>query len=433
MARRRKAVPKRIRAGSLVGKRLNLDIIDMANGGYALGRHRGKPVLLPYALPGERVRAEITDDRGSMSFARGLRLIAASEDRVAPACPHFGPGSCWGCHFQHISYPAQLLLKQDILAEQLSRLGKLPDSVIEAAMRPMPPAAQQWQYSSRLRLRRDKDGNWGLPRQGKSGVEAISDCHIAHPDLLDALATLDLDYPAAKTLTLQRGSDGAVMLILHIDAETAPALQTDLPLSVNLILPDNEPVNLIGDSHSRFMIGGRKVRVTAGSYMRDNVAGIESLLGAVKEAAALKGKERALELYAGVGVFSAAMADDAEALTTVESYPPAVSDAEVNLQDYENIDIIEGGVEAALADLQDGEETFECVLIDPPTSGLNQQIIRHLARLVADRLVYVSGEPASLARDCAQLLSAGFRLETVQPLDLAPQTHYITAVASFAR
>ena len=432
MARRRKGRPKRLRSGSLVGKRLNLDVVDMASGGYALARHRGKPVLLPYALPGERVRVEIVEDRGALSFARGLRLIAASSDRIASSCPHFGPGACWGCHFQHISYPAQLLLKQDILADQLSRLGELPDALIDAAMRPMQPAAKQWAYNSRLRLER-ANGDWGLPRQHKGGIEAISACHIAHPDLLQALAAIDFDYPAAKTLTLQRGSDAAIMLIIHVEAEKAPDLHTDLPLSVNLILPDNEPVNLIGDSHSRFDIGGRAFRVTAGAYIRPNVAGIEALNAAVVEAAALNGEERALELYAGVGVLSASLAEKATSLTTVESYPPAVSDAEINLRHSDNIDIVEGGVEAALEELAASEARFDIALVDPPGSGLNAAIISNLARLGIRRLVYVSGQPASLARDCKNLLAAGFQLEALQPLDLAPQTHYITAVASFAR
>ena len=433
MARRRKGKPKRLRTGSLVGKRLNLDVVDMAHGGYALARHRGKPVLLPYGLPGERVRAEIVEDRGSLSFAKGLRLIAASADRVAPGCPHFGPGACWGCHFQHIDYSAQLLLKQDILAEQLSRIGALPDALIDSAMRPMPPASKQWGYSARLRLRRDSAGQWGLPRQAKGETEAIAECHIAHPDLVETLTQIDFDYPSAESLTIQRGSDGRIMLIMHVNAEDAPELQTDLPLSVNLILPDNEPVNLIGDSFSRFDIGGHVFRVTAGAYIRQNIAGIEALNAAVVEAAALNGKERALELYAGVGILSAALAEKAAAVTTVESYPPAVSDAEINLRQFDNIDIVEGGVEAALDSLAAGEATFDIALVDPPGSGLNGAIICNLERLGVRRLVYVSSQPASLARDCKSLLAEGFRLDSLQPLDLAPQTHYISAVASFLR
>ena len=433
MARPNRTKRRKQGGGSLVGKRLKLDIADMANGGFALARHGGKPVLLPYTLPGERVRAEITDDRGKIAFARGTHLVAASADRVKPRCTHFGPGRCWGCHFQHIDYPAQLLLKQDVLADQLSRLGKLPDPLIETVLRPVLPAAKPWAYSSRLRLMRDANGDWGLPRQARAGIEAISECHIAHPDLLEALAQLDFDFPRARRLTLQRGTDGAIMLIIDVEAEVAPEIRSDLPFSVNLILPDNEPVNLVGDAHSRFRIGERDFRVTAGGYMRQNIAGVSALTRLVRDAAALNGGESALDLYGGVGIFSATLATRAGHVTLVDSYPPAVTDAEANLGAFDNIDIIEGGVEAALEDVTRRRTRCDVAVVDPPGAGLGKAVIQKLARLRPKRLVYISGEPASLARDCRALLQAGYQLEHVQPIDLAPQTYFITTVAAFTR
>ena len=140
-----------------------------------------------------------------------------------------------------------MLLKQDVLADQLARVGKLPDRLIESTLQPIQPAPQQWAYNHSLSLLRDKAGRWGLRRQ-TGGIEAINECHLAHPDLLDLLQELDLDYRRAERLTLRRGSDGRMMLIFEIGAEDEPELTTDLPLSVNLILPDREPVNLIGDA-----------------------------------------------------------------------------------------------------------------------------------------------------------------------------------------
>ena len=138
------------------------------------------------------------------------------------------------------------------------------------------------------------------------------------------LAVLELDYAPAQRMTLRRGSDGRVMLIFHIDVEEAPDLHTDLPLSVNLILPDREPINVIGDAQSHFEIAGRRFRVTAGSYIRPNVGGAAQLVAEVMRALSLNGEQRALDLYAGVGIFSAFMAGDAALVTLVESYPPAV-------------------------------------------------------------------------------------------------------------
>ena len=311
-------------------------------------------------------------------------------------------------------------------------MGKLPDALIEATLRPVLPAPKHWAYKHSLRLTRTANGEWGLRREA-GGIEPIDDCPVTQPDLLDLLAEIDLDYGPARHLTARRGSDGRLLLIFEVDAEEAPQLHTDLPVSVNLILADREPVNLIGDAHSNFTIGGRQFRVTAGAYMRQNIDGIAALVAEVMRALRLTGSERVLDLYAGGGIFSAFMAAQATLVTLVESYPPAVTDAEVNLQEYANIDIVEGAVEAVLADMAAETARYDVALVDPPRAGLKKAAIDGLARLDVARLVYVSDNPASLARDSRQLLAAGFSLCEIQPIDLAPQTYYLSAVARYER
>lgn len=436
MARKTRRSPrqqKRTVKSALVGKTVKLEITDMAQGGFALATHLGKPVFVPYTLPGESIRAQISEDRGSVIFARGIDLQAASADRVSARCAHFGPGRCWGCHFQHIDYQAQLLLKQDVLADQLARVGKLPDSLIDDVVRPLVPASRLWGYNHRLTLSRYANGAWGLPRQGKAGIEALAECHTSHPDLMDTLGKLDTDYERARRMTLQRGSDGRIMIIFHVDEEEAPALRTDLPLSVNLILPDNSPINLIGDAHSTVSVANREIRITAGSYMRPNISQIGALAEEILKALGLDGNEQVLDLYAGVGLFSAAMAERAKLISLVDSYPPAANDAEFNLREFDHIDIVEGQVEAVLADMAAESATYDVALIDPPRSGINSGIVDSLLELRLRRLVYVSGDPASLARDSRRLIDAGFQLQTVQAVDMAPHTFYITAIAAFAR
>lgn len=433
MAKHRRARQRdRRRQHPLKGKSIPLDIIDMAQGGQGMGLYRGKPVFAPYTLPGESITAEISGGRGRVLFAQGRRLIAASRDRVEPRCQHFGPERCWGCQWQHIAYPAQLLLKQDVLADQLSRVGGLPDDMIESALRPILPAPEQWAYNHSLSLLRAKAGDWGLKRR-THGIEAIADCHLAHPDLIDLLMELDLDYANAQRLTLRRGTDGRMMLIFNIDAEEAPALSADLPVSVNLILPDREPVNLVGDAHSLYEIAGRQFRVTAGSSMRANIGALGGFVGEVMKAANLEGGERLLDLYAGAGVFSAFFAAEAELVSLVESYPPAVTDADANLADYANVDVIEGSVETVLADMIDERAEYDIALVDPPGSGLSEAVIKSLGSLPLGRVIYVSGNPAALGRDSQGLIESGFRLAEIQPIDLAPQTYYINAIARFER
>ncbi len=434
MAKRRRAPKKRGQSRRAVnrGQRLELEISEMAQGGRGLAKLDGKTVFVPYTLPGEAVTAEIASRRGAALFARGLRLRAASTDRVPPRCAHFGPGRCWECQWQHIDYGAQLLLKQDVLADQLSRQGQLPDALIETALRPVLPAPEPWAYNHTLRLARDQQGNWGLRRDG-GGYHAIDECLVTHPDLLDLLRQLDLDFAAARRMILRRGGDGGLMLIFEVSAEEAPDLRADLPLSVNMILPDREPINLIGDAFSHYRIAGQDFRVTAGSSIRSNIAGAELLVYQVMQALQLQGGERALDLYAGVGIFSAFLAPRADLVTLVESYPPAASDADVNLQGRDNVDVVEGQVEAVLADMEREGARYEVAVVDPPSAGLGKAVIGQLARLGVARLVYVSGDPASLARDSRQLIDAGFLLRAVQPIDLAPQTYYISALASFER
>src|SRR5690606_19272244 len=160
--------------------------------------------------------------------------------------------------------------------------------------------------------------------------------------------------------------------------DAAPELEADLPASVNLLLPDNEPVNLIGDSHSFYQIGTRAFRVTAGGYFRANVTQIARLAGAVEALLDLPSQAAVLDLYAGVGGFSASLAPRARQVTLVESYPPAVTDADDNLSDFDHIDVIEGGVEAVLPALED---RYDAAVIDAPSQGMSATALDALTAL----------------------------------------------------
>ena len=167
--------------------------------------------------------------------------------------------------------------------------------------------------------------------------------------------------------------------------------------------------------------------------MRPNIGALDGLVAAVMRMAQLQGSERVLDLYAGVGVFSAFLADDARLVTLVESYPPAANDADANLNQFDNVDVIEGAVEAVLADMIAEEAQYDVALVDPPGSGLGEDVVKRISTLGIGRLIYVSGNPAALARDGKRLIDAGYRLRAIQPIDLAPQTYYIDAVALFER
>lgn len=403
-----------------------LELIGMAHGGSALGRHAGRTVFLPYAIPGERVLARAVEQRGRAVFAEGVSLLEASADRVFPQCRHFGPGRCGRCQWQHIDYPAQILLKQDVLADQLARVGGFDDADVRAVI----PAPLQWGYNYHMTMTAGEDGIPGFPAASGPGIIPIDECHILHPDLLALYETLDLQFDGLRRLTLQRGSDGRPMLIIAMADDSAPELETDIPASVNMLLTDGEPVNLIGETHTRYSIRDRVFRATAGSAFRPNVPQVAALVGLVLDALDLRGGESVLDLYAGVGVFSAFMAPHAGLVTLVESFPPAATDAEENLAGDSNVDIIEGTIEDVLPALQD---RYDAALLDPPGDGLSLEAIDALGAFGPPRLVYVSSDPATLARDAQRLVNQGYALRYVQPIDMAPQTYYIDSVAVLER
>lgn len=405
-----------------------VELTGMAHGGRALGRHDGRTLFIPYTIPGEVVRARITQDRGRIAFAEGVTLEDASADRVYPRCPHFGPHRCGRCQWQHIAYEAQLLLKQDVMNDQLGRIGGFSDEVIEAAVQPVIPSPVEWGYNHIMTMHILDDGKLAMPAEYGNPDFPFEVCFIIHPILLELSEQLDFEAATARTLQLRLGTDEQHMVILSIDDEAAaPELLLDLPTSVNLLLPSHEPVNLVGDLYNRFEIGQQAFRVSAGSFFRGNPYLLQTLADVVLHLAGITAQDEVLDLYGGVGFFSAFAAPLAKHITLVDSYPPAVFDARLNLEAFENVEIIDGTVEDVLPELP----PHTICIVDPSAEGLSIPAMDALIAHRPAKIVYVSSDPAILARDAKRITSQHYELIHVQPLDLSPQTYYIDAVALF--
>lgn len=404
---------------------INLD--TMAHGGAAMGRHDGRVIFVPYAIPGERVRARITEDKERFAHAEPVEVLAASPDRVEPVCPHFGAGLCGGCHWQHIAYPAQLDHKRAVTIDQLRRIGKIE----EPPVRPTQPAPSPWGYRAHATFTASAEGWLGFWSANRERLIPIETCAILDPDLMMLFEQLDLDAPEITRVRFQIGSDPEdVMLVLETEDDLPPEIELDFPVSVNFLLSDNEPVNLIGKSNVVYDILEHAFRVTAGGFFQANPPVAETLVQEVLERLDLRGNETVLDLYSGVGLFTAFLAERAGLVISIESYPPAVTDAEVNLADLDNVEIVEGSAERVLPDL---EGPVDVVVVDPPRTGMSVDVMDELGRLNPPTLVYVSCDPATLARDSARLIKKGYRLLDVQPVDMFPQTFHIEAVALFER
>lgn len=375
-----------------------LELTGMAHGGSAVGRHDGRAVFVPYAIPGERVTARITQDKGRFANAEALDVLEASESRITPRCPHFG--RCGGCHWQHMDYPAQLEFKRQVVADQLARIGGFREAIVH----PTIPSPDPWNYRSHITFHVTDDGRLGFVATDNQTVIPIEECHIVRPELVEVFGVMKAQpFTPGERIRLQVGTHGSERMTADSDGPLA----------------DLEAVH--------YAIKGRAFRVSAGSFFQVNLPQATALVDLVLDRLALRGTERVLDLYSGVGLFTAFLAERAAHVTAIESYPPAVEDAHLNLAPFANIELLEGAVETVLRRLKG---RYDAAVTDPPRTGMDSAALDALVKRAPAKIVYVSCDPATLARDAKRLASSGYRLLDAQPVDMFPQTYHIETVAT---
>jgi 23S rRNA (uracil1939-C5)-methyltransferase len=412
-----------------------LELTTITHGGSALGRHEGRAIFVPYVLPGETARVEIAEDKGRYAFARPVEVLATSPDRVEPPCPYFGLAAdggagCGGCQWQHADYQAQLRFKAEIVADQLARIGKIADPTVHPAI----PDPTGWAYRNHAQFRPAPGRKLGFQAAASNRTVAIDECLILHPLLSDLYATLDLELENLLRLSLRAGTEtGDRMLVFEMNDDLPPALESDLPVSCVLLLSDGVHANLIGSNHIAEIVAGHSYRISAPSFFQVNTPQAGQLVRLVTEYLDLQGNETVLDAYCGVGLFTAHLAERAGLVIGIESSPAAVDDLLENTAAFDNVDVIEGPVEAVLPDL---DTAIDAAVVDPPRAGLDRFALDALVEPNAThrapaRLVYVSCDPATLARDAKRLAAGGYRLVEVQPVDVFPQTYHVESVALF--
>ncbi len=406
---------------------VDLRLTTMAHGGAALGRAEGRVVFVPYAIPGERVRVEIVEAHRRWAKGRLVEVLEPSPHRVEPPCPYFGPGGCGGCHLQHIAYEAQVSFKEEVVADQMVRLGGLSAAVVQGIV----AAAEPWGYRNHIQLHPTEGGRLGFLRAESHRVVPVEECLLTEPLLDDLWAALDMEWPQLARLSLRCGvATGDLMAIFELDHYEDFDIRVDFAVSCVLLLADGETVVLMGLPYLRERVAGRSYRISAGSFFQVNTGGAEALVALVDEFLAPTGDETLLDLYCGVGLFGLALAPKVGRVIGVEASPGACADFRDNAQGLSHVEVREGQVQAVLPDVQ---ERVDLLILDPPRSGAGAGVVAEIARLAPRRIAYVSCDPATLARDARALVDAGFRLERVQPVDLFPQTYHIESVALFTR
>jgi len=367
---------------------VTVEFTEIAQTGEAIGRVDGVVLFVPFGFPGDRAEVVITERKRNFARGRLVRLLTASPQRTLPRCPHFT--ICGGCEWQHIPYAEQLRLKQHTVHTQLTRIGKLSDPNVLACL----PSPQAYGYRNHARLQRTPSGAIGYRAARSHTVVAVETCPILEPALEQALQQLSL--------------------------QALPTAQGELELRVPMPL----------------QIGDYRYRIGPDSFFQVNTAVAAQLVAETLRALALQGQEQVLELYCGMGLFTVPIAAQAGYVLGIEGNGAAIVDARANALAADvsaRVDFITGSVEEALYQPAVQQRRWDAIVLDPPRAGVAQSALQTLLDLAAPTVVYVSCDPATLARDAQILCANGYCLQAAQPLDMFPQTHHVETVALFTR
>ena len=405
-------------------------------GGNFLARDEGKAVFVPLVLPGEQARVRIVDEKRGYATAELDELVTPSPQRIAPACPHFGP--CGGCHYQHAGYETQLQFKQAVLRETLERGGVTPPVGIAVL------AAEPWAYRNRIRLAFDAQGHPGYRGRRSHAVIPIRECPIAAPLLVRAaLAAADGIRATAPELRLaemalfSNAKETALLLTLFVAGpakvrldDLADHLKKRIPelAGAELVLQssENQPGRTLaqwGDTSLTYRAAGVDYRVDHGAFFQVNRWLIDPL---VEQVTAGQSGALAWDLFAGVGLFARKLAESFGKVVAVESSPAATDALEANLRGTTGVAVRS----STLHFLRENRcaERPDLVVVDPPRTGLGAEITELIAEIKPPALTYVSCDPATLARDLRALIPAGYAIESVTLTDLFPQTFHLETV-----
>lgn len=356
-------------------------------------------VFVPFGIPGETVEADVYRSRKRFAEAEITQILAPSPDRVEPECPYFG--ECGGCQLQHVEYTRQLEMKRQVVSDLLQRVGGFRDVHVDATL----PSPREYGYRNSARFLGGRRGDLGYTDWRSNAFMKVDTCPIMAPPINEALPKLQGHGRPGEALRVRYSEEEDHLLVWP---------PVDAPI----------PTGQAGTRHELLEVS---FQVSATSFFQVNTLQAENLIRLALDALGpLEGKT-VLDAYCGGGAFTRFIAEEAERTIGIEESSSAIADAHVNLSGLQ-VRLIEGRTEVELPNLL---ESIDLVLLDPPRTGCEPAALDALLALAPERVVYVSCDPATLARDLKVLCSAGaYRLVGVQPVDMFPQTYHIEAVAT---
>ena len=379
------------------GDKLELTLSAWGRLGEALAYWNDREVFVSGGIPGEEVVAEIVAIRRKYIAAKVVQVTKASPARIDAPCQYYG--ACSGCQWQHVSYEAQLSAKQDRVIDSLFRVG----GFINPNVLPVLPSPDQLGYRNHARFTIKEHGSLGFVNRETHRFVKIDTCMLMHPGINKLLGDLQGHCSETTQLSIRAGEDTGDYLV-------QPTLKsTDITI-------------VTGQKHYRDSIQGVEFRVASPSFFQVNNKQASNMALVVKDALNLKGTEVLLDAYAGVGTFAILLAPYASKVIAIEESSAAVADAKVNAENTHNVEFILGKTEEVLGDL---DSVPDAVVLDPPRAGCQSPAIDSLLRLYPENVVYVSCDPDTLARDLKMLCSGAYSIDSIQPLDMFPQTHHV--------
>jgi tRNA/tmRNA/rRNA uracil-C5-methylase (TrmA/RlmC/RlmD family) len=435
------------------GQLIEVTTVDVAHGGWCVARPDDGPVVfVRHALPGERVRAKVTDVTSRLARAEAVEILAASPDRVEAPCPHARPGGCGGCDWQHAALPAQRALKAAVLRQQLRRLAALDREITVEALPGDEEPGTGLGWRTRVQFAVRPDGVAGLRAHRSHEVIDIGECLIARHGIT-ALGLTARRWPGTSSVEalVAAGSGERAVIVSPAGSGPAGSVPLDIP-GADAVLRRAGPMNrgltpVRGRGYLTQHAAGRDWRVSAGAFWQVHPGAADALTDAVTTALEPRPGDVAVDLYCGAGLFAGVLAPavgPGGTVAGVEADAAAVRDARHNLRPWPWARVHKGDVAAVLRRGGSSVKTgagaaalppARLVVADPPRSGLAREVIEYLGATGhgAARFAYVSCDPATLARDIGLLMAHGWVLAGLRAFDAFPMTHHVECVATLLR